>query len=82
MDLLTIGKPMALEKAEFEMNEVLKEKFKKLELHQLKRAEKAMFSVQKCRNRYPAVEVLSVPMVYEIDGFSILKQSADALIPQ
>ncbi len=65
-----------------DLNEVLKEKIKKLELHQLKRAEKAMLAVQKCRNRYPTMEVVSAPMVYEADGFEILKQTANAIIHQ
>ncbi len=64
-----------------DVSELLREKFKKLEQHQLKRSEKAMLSVQKCKNRFPSLEVIAAPMVYEADGFSILKQTAAALIP-
>ena len=67
---------------DFEVNVVLKDKFKALALHQSKRAEKAMLALEKCVQRYPAVEVISSPMVYEEDGFAILKQTAEALIPQ
>lgn len=70
------------ETLDFELNEVLKEKFKKLELQQSKRAEKAMLAVQKCRNRYPGVDVVTAPMVYEADGFLILKQAAESIIHQ
>lgn len=62
-----------------ELSETLKEKFRKLDLQQQKRAEKAMLAVQKCRTRYPQVDVVATPMVYESDGFMILKQAASAI---
>ncbi len=65
-----------------ELNDVMKEKFKKLEIHQQKRSEKAMLAVQKCQTRYPSIEVISAPMVYDPDGFLILKQTAESIIPQ
>jgi anion-transporting ArsA/GET3 family ATPase len=68
------------ESLDFGSNEVLKDKFKKLELHQLKRSEKSMLSVQKCRNRYPNIDVVPSPMVYEADGFSILKKASQSLV--
>ncbi len=75
--------PVALEEVmSGDLNDVLKEKFKKLEMHQQKRAEKALLAVQKCRNKYPDVDVVAAPMVYEADGFAILKQTSDSIIHQ
>lgn len=65
-----------------EINETLKEKLKKLELQQHKRAERAQLALQKCRDRYPDTEVVAAPMVYEADGFSIIKQSSVSIISQ
>lgn len=59
-----------------DLNDTIKEKLKKLELHQLKRSERAMLAVQKCRNRYPLAEVVMAPMIYDSDGFTILKESS------
>ena len=64
-----------------DLNDELKAKLRQLELHQQKRAEKAQLAVQKCRSRYSALDVITAPMVYEPDGFAILKQTASALIP-
>jgi len=63
------------------LNDDLQAKLKQLELHQQKRVEKAQLSIQKCRARYPLLEVVTAPMVYEPDGFTILKQTANSLYP-
>ena len=74
--------PSAMDEVnELDLNEKLREKLKSLELHQLKRAEKAQLSVQNCKNRYPLVDVVTAPMVYEADGFAILRQTSDSIIP-
>ncbi len=63
------------------MSSDLVAKIKKLELHQEKRAEKAMLAVEKCRAKYPGIDIVCAPMVYDADGFSILKKTSDAIIP-
>jgi len=62
-----------------EIPDSLKEKIRKLESHQEKRAERAQLSVQKCQNLYPNIPVVTAPMIYEADGFAILKATSGAL---
>ncbi len=63
-----------------EWSNELQEKILKLELHQEKRAEKAKLSVERCRAKYPGIEVVSAPMVYDADGFTILKMTSSAIV--
>ncbi len=65
-----------------ELSEILKEKIRILELHQEKRAERSQLSIQKCQNLYPHISVASTPMIYDSDGFSILKLTSKALLQE
>ena len=59
---------------------ILLEKVAQIHSEQVKRAEKAFQTVERCRIKYDKIEILSVPMTYAEEGFTILSQASAALI--
>jgi anion-transporting ArsA/GET3 family ATPase len=57
----------------------LREKIEQLHSFQRQKAERAQIVIQKCREKYPASEVIVVPMDYAETGFDILRSASAAL---
>jgi anion-transporting ArsA/GET3 family ATPase len=62
-----------------EISSALKAKLQLLRQHQDKRAEAAAEKVKRCRDQYPTIDVVTLPMNYSVEGFEILRTNASFL---